>query len=161
MPFRESAQLSPNRDAARHERLGVLFHHSGMGFDQTIGRMLDPGSRVSYHCLIGADGTRCSLVPETEIAWHAGVSRFLGRDGCNAFLLGVSFAGDTYKAPLSKAQLASAIEWLEARWEPLGWGMDRITDHRQASPGRKSDLNPEEWDGLAAAMARHFGRVPP
>lgn len=161
MAFREFARHSPNRDGAAHERLGVLFHHSGMGFDATIERMLNPASRVSYHCLIGADGTRCTLVPETEIAWHAGVSRFLGRDGCNAFLLGVSFAGDTYAAPLSEAQVASALEWLEARWEPLGWAMDRITDHRQASPGRKVDLNPQEWAGLAAAVSARFAPGPP
>jgi N-acetyl-anhydromuramoyl-L-alanine amidase len=157
MAYREFARLSPNRDASAHERLGVMFHHSGMGFDETIARMLDPGSRVSYHCLIGADGTRCSLVPDAEIAWHAGVSRFLGRDGCNAFLLGVSFAGDTYEAPLSKPQVASALEWLDARWVKLGWRVDRITDHRQASPGRKNDLNPEEWEGLSAAIEEHFG----
>jgi AmpD protein len=160
MPFPESYQPSPNRDAARHERLGVLFHHSGMGFDETIKRMLNPGSRVSYHCLIGADGTRCTLVPDAEIAWHAGASRFLGREGCNAFLLGLSFAGDTYAAPLSGAQVDSALEWLSARWVPLGWGLDRITDHRQASPGRKDDLNPHEWDRLVAAIRARFGPRP-
>jgi N-acetyl-anhydromuramyl-L-alanine amidase AmpD len=161
MAFREFAQLSPNRDVAAHERLGVLFHHSGMDFDPTIGLMVNPGSRVSYHCLIGADGTRCTLVPETEIAWHAGVSRFLGRDGCNGFLLGVSFAGDTYAAPLSKAQVSSALEWLEGRWTPRGWSTERVTDHRQVSPGRKKDLNPEEWGSLAAAISARFGPAPP
>jgi N-acetyl-anhydromuramyl-L-alanine amidase AmpD len=161
MAFREFVQLSPNRDPSAHERLGVLFHHSGLGFDQTIELMLNPGSRVSYHCLIGADGTRCTLVPDKEVAWHAGVSRFLGRDGCNAFLLGLSFSGDTYAAPLSRSQVASALEWLEARWVPLGWGMDRVTDHRQASPGRKTDLNPEEWTGLSSALSGRFGKAPP
>jgi AmpD protein len=83
-------------------------------------------------------------------------SRFLGRDRCNDFLLGVAFAGDTYGAPLTDGQIASALEWLEARWEPLGWDPGRITDHRQASPGRKNDLNPVEWDRLAAAISGHF-----
>jgi AmpD protein len=160
MAFAELTRPSPNRDAIAHERLGVLFHHSGMGFDETIDRMLNPVSRVSYHCLIGIDGTRCSLVPETEVAWHAGASRFLGREGCNAFLLGLSFAGDTYLAPLSCAQIDSALEWLEARWVPLGWAADRITDHRQASPGRKNDLNPGEWDRLADAISARFGPRP-
>ena len=157
MAFREFARLSPNRDASAHERLGVLFHHSELGFAEAIDRLLDPASRVSYHCLIDADGTRCSLVPETEVAWHAGASRFLGRERCNDFLLGVSFAGDTYAAPLSLPQLASALEWLRPRWVPLGWGLARVTDHRQASPGRKRDLNPAEWDRLAAAIAAEFG----
>jgi len=161
MAFREFERLSPNRDASAHERLGVLFHHSGLGFDGTIERMLDPASRVSYHCLIDADGTRCSLVPDAEVAWHAGLSRFLGRERCNDFLLGVAFAGDTYAAPLSGPQIASALEWLRARWAPLGWGAGRMTDHRQASPGRKRDLNPAEWGRLAAAIEAEFGRGAP
>jgi N-acetyl-anhydromuramoyl-L-alanine amidase len=158
MPFRQFERLSPNRDETAHERLGVLFHHSGPGFAETIGRMLDPASRVSYHCLIDRDGTRCTLVPETQVAWHAGASRFMGRERCNDFLLGVAFAGDTYQVPLSAPQLASALEWLAARWAPLGWGPDRITDHRQVSPGRKRDLNPAEWDRLFTAVSEHFGR---
>jgi len=160
MAFPEIERLSPNRGPAAQEGLGALFHHSGLGFAGTIARMLDPASRVSYHCLIDADGTRCTLVPDSEVAWHAGASRFLGRDRCNDFLLGVSFAGDTYLAPLSAAQVASALEWMEPRWGRLGWGADRIVDHRQVSPGRKRDLNPAEWDRLAGAVAARFGASP-
>ena len=158
MAFREFERLSPNRDPAPHERLGALFHHSELGFGETIERMLNPGSRVSYHCLIDADGTRCTLVPDGEVAWHAGASRFLGRDRCNDFMLGVAFAGDTDAAPLSGPQLASALEWLESRWSRLGWAPDRLADHRQVSPGRKRDLNPAQWDRLVATVAAHFGR---
>lgn len=160
MAFREFERRSPNRDPAAHARLGVLIHHSGLGFEETIGRMTDPARRVSYHVLIAPDGTRCTMVPDTEIAWHAGASRFLGRERCNDFLLGLAFAGDTYAAPLSGPQVASALEWLAPRWRTLGWGMDRICDHRQASPGRKRDLNPVEWDRLAGAIASHFGASP-
>jgi AmpD protein len=119
--------------------------------------MSDPASQVSYHCLIDADGTRCMLVPDAEIAWHAGASRFLGRDRCNDFLLGLGFAGDTYKAPLSEAQVQSALEWLDARWSARGWDPARMTDHRQIAPGRKLDLKPEEWDRLAREVSGHFG----
>lgn len=157
MAFPESERLSPNRGGAGHEGLGVLFHHSGLGFAETIERMSDPASRVSYHCLIGPGGERCTLVPDAQVAWHAGVSRFLGRERCNDFLLGVSFAGDTYAAPLSGPQISSALEWLEGRWSRHGWGLDRITDHRQVSPGRKRDLNPAEWDRLLGAVSAHFG----
>ena len=157
MAFREFERLSPNSGPAAHEGLGALFHHSGLGFWETVARMLDPESRVSYHCLINLDGTRCTLVPDARIAWHAGASRFLGRDRCNDFLLGVSFAGDTYLAPLSGPQVASALEWLERRWARLGWGIDRIADHRQVSPGRKRDLDPAEWDRLFAAVSAKFG----
>jgi AmpD protein len=157
MAFPETERLSPNRGPDTNERLGVLFHHSVLPFGETIALMSDPASQVSYHCLIDADGTRCTLAPDAVVAWHAGASSFLGRSRCNDFLLGVAFAGDTYKAPLTVEQLRSAIEWLEPRWARLGWDVSRMTDHRQASPGRKNDLNPPEWDRLIAAIRLHFG----
>jgi AmpD protein len=160
MDFREFERLSPNAGGGANEGLGVLFHHSGLPFDETIRRMQDPASRVSYHCLVESDGTRCTMVPDAQIAWHAGVSSFRGRERCNEFLLGFSFAGDTYAAPLTEAQIASALEWLGARWSQRGWGIDRLSDHRQVAPGRKRDLNPSEWDRLLRAIAARFGGAP-
>ena len=159
MSFPEITRLSPNCDATMpHERLGVVFHHSVIPFDDTIALMTDPARKVSYHCLIAPDGTRCTLVPDAAVAWHAGVSSFHGRTGCNAFLLGLSFAGDTYAAPLTDAQLASALEWLAPRWVQNGWTLAMMTDHRQVAPGRKNDLNPVEWDRLSAALSAKFGK---
>ncbi len=157
MPFDETIRLSPNCDRAPpHEHLGVLFHHSVSSFADTIVRMLDPASKVSYHVLIDGDGTRCRLVPDEHIAWHAGASQFLGRTRCNDFLLGVAFAGDTRLAPLTEAQLASALEWLAPRWMRYGWTAGHMIDHRQVSPGRKDDLAPAEWLRLHTAIAAKF-----
>ena len=157
MPFPEYARLSPNHDQARrHEGLGVLFHHSVMAFDATIAHMLRPESQVSYHCLIAPDGTRCTLVADEHIAWHAGASSFLGRTRCNDFLLGLAFAGDTYRAPLTSAQLESALEWLEPRWRQQGWTTAVMTDHRHVAPGRKDDLNPTEWLRVYTALSARF-----
>jgi AmpD protein len=161
MPFPESTRLSPNfSPAPRHELLGVLVHHSVMPFEATIAHMLDPAAAVSYHVIVAPDGARCTLVPDERVAWHAGVSKFLGRSGCNYFLLGLAFAGDTYRAPLTEAQIASALEWLDCRWKRNHWTLDHIADHRQVSPGRKDDLNPAEWDRFYAAVAGRFGPGP-
>lgn len=158
MRFAEFTQPSPNCSASpAHERLGVLVHHSVKPFADTLAFMADPASAVSYHCLVAPDGTRCTLVPDAHVAWHAGASTFLGRTRCNDFLLGLAFAGDTYREPLTDAQIASALEWLAPRWHAHRWSLDRITDHRQVSPGRKDDLNPTEWVRLQAALATRFG----
>lgn len=157
MRFPETFRPSPNFDAApRHEALGVVFHHSVEPFEATIALMLRPESKVSYHALIAADGARCTLVADDHIAWHAGASSFLGRSRCNDFMLGLAFAGDTYAAPLTAPQIGSALDWLAARWSRHGWALDRMTDHRQVSPGRKDDLNPLEWERLRAAIAGRF-----
>jgi AmpD protein len=159
MAYPEFTRLSPNCDATiPHEQLGVVFHHTVISFDETIALMTDPARKVSYHCVIAPDGTRCTLVPDGHVAWHAGASSFRGRAGCNAFLLGLSFAGDTYAAPLTGAQLASALEWLAPRWVRHGWTLDGMTDHRQVAPGRKDDLNPVEWNRLHTALRTRFGK---
>jgi len=90
------------------------------------------------------------------VAWHAGASSFQGRSRCNDFLLGVAFAGDTYRAPLTADQIASALEWLTLRWQPYRWALGGMTDHRTIAPGRKQDLNPAEWNRLRTAIAMHF-----
>jgi AmpD protein len=157
MRFLEIERLSPNCSVTPvHEQLGVLFHHSVMSFGQTITFMGDPASQVSYHCLVAPDGTRCMMVQDQHIAWHAGGSSFMGRTRCNDFLLGLSFAGDTYATPLTDAQLDSAMEWLARRWAIRQWTLDRMVDHRQVSAGRKDDLNPIEWDRLRTRISAYF-----
>ncbi len=154
MAFPEIERFSPHFAVSpAHERLGVLFHHSAKPFEETIAFMLSPQNEVSYHALIAPDGTRCTLVRDEHIAWHAGASIFRGRSRCNDFLLGLAFAGDTYAAPLTDAQLASAREWLASRWSAHRWSSEWMTDHRQVSPGRKDDLNPTEWTRVAAMVA--------
>ena len=158
-PYVEFSRSSPHFDVTpANERLGVLFHHSVMSFEETVDFMCGPNSEVSYHCLIAPDGRRCTMVADEHRAWHAGASTFLGRVRCNDFLLGLAFAGDTYVEPLSDLQLDSALEWLEQRWQRYGWTIDRMIDHRQVSPGRKNDLNPAEWTRLHAAIEKRFGR---
>ena len=160
MTFPERRHPSPNfSPAGAHERLGVCFHHSVMDFDATIAHMLRPESQVSYHVLIASDGTRALLVADEHIAWHAGVSSFQGRPGCNDFLLGVSFAGDTRATPLTQAQIASALDWLAPRWLRHGWTPAVMTDHRQVAPGRKDDLAPVEWTRLITAIIERFPTV--
>jgi N-acetyl-anhydromuramoyl-L-alanine amidase len=160
--FPEFERLSPNHAVTPpHERLGVVFHHSVLGFEEAIAHMLRPENKVSYHGIIAADGARCILARDEHVAWHAGVSEFRGRTGCNAFLLGLAFAGNTYVEPLTVPQIESALEWLDARWAERGWTLDWMTDHRQVAPIRKDDLNPPEWDRLRAAIAARFGGLSP
>jgi len=150
---RPSPNFSP---VPKNEQLGVCFHHTVLTFDQTLFRMMDTASQVSYHVIIALDGTRCTLVDDDKIAWHTGSSVFMGRSGCNNFLLGCAFVGDTYLDPLTARQLDSAMDWLAVRWHKRGWNASNMTDHRQISPARKNDLNPAEWRRLIARIQERF-----
>lgn len=155
--YREIHAFSPNFSAnPPHELLGVCFHHTVLPLAATLALMTQRVSGVSYHVIIAYDGGRTRLVADAWVAWHAGVSSFQGRDGCNAFLLGVAFEGDTRVAPLTRPQLDSALEWLAPRWRKHAWSPATMTDHRQIAPGRKDDLAPAEWARLHAAITARF-----
>lgn len=166
--YPESFRESPHFDAEpAHARRGVVIHHTVMPFQATIDFMVSPSSKVSYHVVISKTGERCQLVRDEHIAWHAGVSSFQGQPHCNLFMLGLAFEGDTYREPLTSAQLGSAEEWLAPRWSRYSLTPERIVDHRQVAPGRKDDLNPVEWERLSRALprwrerARHHDAEPP
>jgi AmpD protein len=139
-----------------HEQRGVCFHHSVLAYEDALAYLLNVENQVSYHVLIAPDGSRACLVADEHIAWHAGASLFQGRSRCNDFLLGVSFAGDTRAAPLTEAQIDSALDWLEPRWSKHGWTLAMMTDHRQIAPVRKDDLVPTEWIRLQTAIHERF-----
>jgi N-acetylmuramoyl-L-alanine amidase len=83
--------LSPNKGGALAPTL-LVIHYTGSPSFEGAQRTLCDGkaaNRVSAHVLIGEDGRVVQLVPFTRVAWHAGVSEWRGRKGCNAFSVGI------------------------------------------------------------------------
>lgn len=110
------------------------------------------GLRVSAHFLIYRDGELVQFVPLQARAWHAGVSRWRGRERCNDISVGVElegvddagFAGAQYEA------LARLLAGLRALL-PLR----AIAGHSDLAPGRKSDPGAGfAWPRLLAELAR-------
>jgi hypothetical protein len=131
-----------------NECRGVVLHHAAGFFAGTISWLANPASKVSYHCLIDEDGTRATFAGDRDVTWHAGVSSWNGRGGCNGFTLGLSFVGNTNGGQLRKHgpgptddEVASALEWLLPRAERFEWTEQNITAHRIVSPGRKDDTS--------------------
>ena len=50
-------------------------------------------ARVSSHLLVSRRGRVTQFVPFHRRAWHAGVSSYGGRTGCNAFSIGIELEG--------------------------------------------------------------------
>ncbi len=111
---------------------------------------------VSYHCIIKRDGERTILAGDNQRAWHAGKSFWRGRPDLNSWSLGVAFEGDTYKEPLSKEMIESAIEYLVPRMKKLSLTIKDVTDHRTVSPNRKNDLKPSEFDRFMQELKHHI-----
>jgi AmpD protein len=110
--------------------------------------------RVSAHVLIRRDGEVVQYVPFEQRAWHAGQSRYGGRECCNDFSIGIELEGDD-DHPYEAAQyrvLAEVCRALIRAYPALS--PPRIVGHSDISPGRKTDPGPHfDWPRLHALLA--------
>jgi len=144
-------------------------HFGGPGIVELFTNRLDPaehpyyatiaGSRVSAHFLVRRNGSLIQFVPCARRAWHAGDSRWRGRERCNDFAIGVELEG-TDTEPYDFAQYATLARLTRAllRRYPIA----AIVGHQDVAPGRKTDPGPSfDWAyyrRLAAGRGR--GRMP-
>ena len=100
------------------------------------------GLRVSAHLRGRRDGELVQYVPFHRRAWHAGVSRWQGRERCNDFSVGIELEG-TDHGGYTTAQyrrLAVAIRALCRAYPTLSPA--RLAGHGEIAPGRKTDPGP-------------------
>lgn len=109
--------------------------------------------RVSAHFFIERDGKVTQFVSCLDRAWHAGVSCFDGREGCNDFSLGIELEG-TDQLPYTDAQytaLQQLTRQLQAAWPAID--QRRIRGHSDIAPGRKTDPGPAfDWARYHAGL---------
>ncbi|KTB65655.1 N-acetyl-anhydromuranmyl-L-alanine amidase [Pseudomonas viridiflava ICMP 13104] len=109
--------------------------------------------RVSAHFLIERDGDVIQFVSCLDRAWHAGVSSFDGREGCNDFSIGIELEG-TDEQPFSEAQYHALIDLTrQLRKAFVAITPERICGHSDIAPGRKTDPGPcFDWARFRAAL---------
>ncbi|MBP7454482.1 MAG: N-acetylmuramoyl-L-alanine amidase, partial [Ottowia sp.] len=91
------------------------------------------------------------FVSVDDRAWHAGTSRFRGRDNCNDYAVGIELEGLEGERFTARqyARLATLIRALAARYP-----ITAITGHEQVAPGRKHDPGPGfDWHRLQQTLA--------
>lgn len=165
---------SPNRDQ-RPSGMGpelIVIHgislppgeYGGPWIDHLFCNALNPDAhpyfseiyqlKVSSHLLIRRDGELVQYVPLHERAWHAGVSRYDGRERCNDFSVGIELEGtdDTPYEAVQYRVLAELIVALEHAYP--GLDRHRIAGHSDIAPGRKTDPGPAfDWQRLYREIA--------
>lgn len=96
------------------------------------------GLEVSAHCLIRRDGQVIQYVSFDDMAWHAGISCYLGKEKCNNFSIGIELEGadDIAYTPEQYQQLASITNCLLKSYPAIS---DNIVGHSDIAPERKTD----------------------
>lgn len=141
---------SPNYGVKKNRKISaiILHHTASWNFENTIEWLVDPSAKASAHYMISREGEIVQLVLDCNVAWHAGVSELDGEKHVNNFSVGIELIGNTCEKPLTEAQW-DAMVWLVKRlMEKYGVDASRVVDHRRVSPGRKVDLDPENFDWL-------------
>jgi N-acetyl-anhydromuramoyl-L-alanine amidase len=105
--------------------------------------------KVSSHFLVRRGGHLIQFVDVGKRAWHAGVSRCLGRDKVNDFSIGIELEGCDYESFTMEQyrSLADLVRTLRAKWPNLG--SERLFSHSDIAPERKTDPGPFfDWHRL-------------
>lgn len=95
--------------------------------------------KVSAHCLINRQGGITQYVNFNQMAWHAGLSNFEGREKCNEFSIGIELEGSNNQ-PFTELQyqtLAKLTRLLMKCYPNIT--PERIVGHSDIAPGRKID----------------------
>lgn len=163
---------SPHRDERPEgERIALVVIHGislppgdfgGPYIDDLFLGRLDPRAhpslrdvaplRVSSHFVIHRDGALVQYVPCAMRAWHAGVSRWKGRERCNDFSIGVELEGSD-DVPYAEPQYETLERLVRALFDRYG-RLD-VAGHSDIAPGRKTDPGPYfDWPRLNASLAR-------
>lgn len=138
----ELTHPSPHHSARSGPIRCIVLHADASASERsTLAWLQDPASKVSYHVLIGRQGTVYRIVDESRKAWHAGKAKWNGHEDVNGCSLGLSFAnkhdGDEALTPL---QIAAARE-VVSEWRKKYPGIREVTTHAAVAmpAGRKTD----------------------
>lgn len=149
-----SPNHGPRADGARIELL--ILHYTGMPTaGDALRRLCDPDAQVSAHYTVDEDGTIYAHVPEERRAWHAGLSRWRGRDDVNSRSLGIEIVNPGHEfgyRPFPAAQMTAVAGLCRDLMGRHGIAPADVLGHSDVAPGRKEDPGELfDWPGLAAA----------
>ena len=121
----------------------IVLHDTGAyGVLGTLAWFRSSASKVSSHYVIDRDGTVYRCVPESEVAWHAGVSSLHGVPNVNARSIGIELTdADDTDDPYPAPQMAALVEVVADCCRRYRISLNRVVGHRDvAEPhGRKND----------------------
>ncbi|MCY4043766.1 MAG: 1,6-anhydro-N-acetylmuramyl-L-alanine amidase AmpD [Cellvibrionales bacterium] len=111
------------------------------------------GLKVAAHFFINREGRVTQYVGIDQVAWHAGLSSFNGREGCNAFSLGVEMEGCD-DVPYEDLQYTALIQLTKRLFTDCPMlTKERIQGHSDIAPGRKTDPGQAfDWQRYLSAL---------
>lgn len=135
--------------------------YGGDSIERLFTNRLDPAAhasfaelaemRVSAHFLVRRDGALIQFVPLAARAWHAGASRWRGRERCNDYSVGIELEG-TDDSLFEDAQYLRLAKLTRSLCALLP--IRDIGAHSDIAPQRKTDPGAHfDWARLLSQLA--------
>jgi N-acetylmuramoyl-L-alanine amidase len=134
---------SPNHDSRGGVATNMLvLHYTGMASAEALARLCDPAAKVSSHYTIDEDGAVYAHVPESERAWHAGISFWAGRRDINSCSIGIELVNPGHEfgyRPFPAGQIAALKKLCRDILSRHAIPAERVLGHSDVAPARKAD----------------------
>ena len=131
----------------------LVLHYTGMRSGaEALARLTDAGAKVSCHYVVEEDGSVFSLVPESQRAWHAGLSSWRGEGDINSRSVGVEIVNPGHEfgyRAFPAVQIDAVIRLCLGILSRHPIPARNVVGHSDVAPTRKQD--PGElfpWDRL-------------
>ncbi|MEQ6333023.1 N-acetylmuramoyl-L-alanine amidase [Sphingobium sp. MK2] len=111
---------SPNISGMLNPSYVVMHYTAGWTGASAIDTLTNPKSRVSAHLVVDRDGSVTQLVSFNRVAWHAGPSKFDGKNGMNNYSIGIEIVNPGYlRAANGGYEMSTATGWKKVPAERL------------------------------------------
>jgi N-acetyl-anhydromuramyl-L-alanine amidase AmpD len=147
----------------------VVLHSTaarGKGDFNYLRRGGEPGRQVSIHYYIAKDGTVSQMVPDKDIAWQAGKSRWkvdgqMVEGSVNPISLGIELENlNNGKDPYPEAQYQATLWLVKQLVTKYNIPRSQVVRHLDISPGRKNDPRGFPWERFVAELFAPNSAVP-
>ena len=146
MTFKKILNFSPNFNLKKRSKSQIkflVFHYTGMKSEiAALKKLTNIQSEVSSHYLIKNNGEIVLMVPETYIAWHAGVSFWKKYKSINKYSIGIEISnpGHSYNYKnFSTKQIKSIVKLSKYLIKKYNIKPTSILGHSDIAPNRKKD----------------------
>ena len=138
---------SPNFDSTRKRKKKeikfIIFHYTGMKKEiDAIKKLTNQSSKVSSHYFIKKNGEILKLVPDTYVAWHAGISSWENFKSINKNSIGIEISNPGHEHGYKKftqKQINSVLKLTKFLIKKYNIKSKFILGHSDISPDRKKD----------------------
>ena len=121
----------------------IIFHYTGMKKEKdAISRLINIKSKVSSHYFIKKNGEILTLIPDSYIAWHAGISSWKNYKSINKYSIGIEISNggheNNYKN-YSEKKIKSIFKLFKYLIKKYKIKLKFILGHSDVAPDRKKD----------------------